>query len=60
MSSWRRPAKTFGDWPKATLVVTMIEVRSQSTDQLEQRLTASLGEKQIAEFVEDEEVETDG
>ncbi|WP_274609242.1 hypothetical protein [Mesorhizobium sp. L-8-3] len=41
-------------------MVTMIEVRSQSTDQLEQRLTASLGEKQIAEFVEDEEVETDG
>ena len=49
--------KTLGHSPKARLVVTMIEVLLvEAADQMEQQLAAGLGEGQIAEFVEHDEV----
>jgi hypothetical protein len=48
---------TLGHSPKARLVVTMIEVRLETADQVEQQLPAGLREGEIAEFVEDHEVE---
>jgi hypothetical protein len=49
---------TVGHSPKVRLVVTMAElVLVEPADQVEEQLTASLGEGQIAELVEDDEVE---
>ena len=50
--------KTLGHSPKARLVVTMIDgALIETADQMEQQLPAGLGEGEIAEFVEDDEVE---
>ena len=48
---------TLGHSPKARLVVTMIEVTFvEPTDKVEQELATGLSEREIAEFVEDDEV----
>ena len=50
--------KTFGHSPNARLVVTrgaLVEL----ADQIEQQLTAGLGEGEIAEFIEHDEVFSD-
>ena len=49
---------TVGHSPKVGLVVTMTELGLvEPADQVEQQLATSLGERQIAELVEDDEVE---
>jgi hypothetical protein len=47
---------TLGHSPKSRLVVMTIDALIESADQMEQQLGAGLGERQIAEFVEDDEV----
>ena len=49
---------TLGHSPKARLVVTMIEVLLvEPADQVEQQLPAGLREGQVAELVEDDQVD---
>ncbi len=49
--------KTVGHSPKARLVVTIDGgLLVEPADQVEEELAAGLGEGQIAEFVEDDEV----
>jgi hypothetical protein len=50
--------KTLGHSPKVRLVVTMTElVLVEPADQVEEQLATSLGEGQVTELVQDDEVE---
>jgi len=47
---------TLGHSPKARLVVTITEARSQTRLRIERKLSAGLGKGQISEFVQNDEV----